>query len=144
MSSVAKRGSNVKVHYTGTLEDGTVFDSSEGKDALAFAVGAGQVIDGFDEAVVGMAVGEKKEVHIPIEKAYGLRNDELMMTVPIEQVPEDLKPEIGDRLEVGGPDGSALRVVVMDITDEDIILDGNPPLAGQALNFAIELVELDF
>lgn len=144
MSSVAKRGSNVKVHYTGTLEDGTVFDSSEGKDALSFDVGAGQVIDGFDEAVVGMAVGDKKTVHIPVEKAYGLRNDELLMTVPIEQVPEDLKPELGDRLEVGGPDGSVLRVVVLDITDENIILDGNPPLAGQALNFAIELVELDF
>lgn len=144
MSSVAKRGSNVKVHYTGTLEDGTVFDSSEGKETLSFAVGAGQVIDGFDEALVGMAVGDKKTVHIPVEKAYGLRNDELLMTVPIEQVPEDLKPELGDRLEVGGPDGSVLRVVVLDITEEDIILDGNPPLAGQPLNFAIELVELDF
>ena len=139
--SEVRRGDNVKVHYTGTLEDGTVFDSSDGKDPLEFAVGSGQVIPGFDEAMVGMTVGEKKTVHIPVEKAYGERNDSMVITAPIEQVPPDLEPEIGMLLEVGGPNGEIMRVKVVEINEKEIILDANPPLAGKALTFAIELIE---
>jgi peptidylprolyl isomerase len=136
-----RRGDNVKVHYTGKLDDGTVFDTSEGHEPLTFAVGSGQVIKGFDEAVLGMTVGETKVVHIPVEKAYGERKEELVMEVPVEQVPPDLNPEIGMRLEMGGLNGEIMRVVVKGITDTHIILDANPPLAGQALTFTLLLVD---
>ena len=135
------RGYNVKVHYTGKLNDGTVFDSSIGSEPLSFAVGSGQVIVGFDDAVMGMEVGESKVVHIPVEKAYGVRNEDMVMQVPIEQVPPDLHPEIGLRLEMGGVNGEIMRVVVTDITATHITLDANPPLAGKELTFTIELVE---
>lgn len=138
----AKRGNNVKVHYKGTFDDGTVFDSSEGGEPLAFSVGSGQVIPGFEDAVVGMEVGEKKDVHVSVEMAYGERQDELVMNVPKEQVPPDLEVEVGMRLEMGAPDGGVLRVVVVDINDDVLILDANPPLAGEPLNFHLELVEI--
>lgn len=137
----AKRGDNVKVHYTGTLEDGYVFDSSEGAEPLEFAVGSGQVIPGFDEAVIGMKVGESKTVNIPCEKAYGERNDEMIIQAPIDQIPPDLKLELGMRLEMGGINGEILRVVVAEIKDTHVTLDGNPPLAGKDLIFKLELVE---
>lgn len=137
----AKRGDNVKVHYKGTLADDTVFDSSEGNDPLEFAVGSGQVIQGFDEAVVGMKVGESKVVNIPADKAYGQRNDEMVIQAPLEQVPPDLNPEVGMQLEMGGTNGEIVRVRVVEIADTHITLDANPPLAGQDLTFAIELVE---
>jgi peptidylprolyl isomerase len=139
--SEVKRGDNVKVHYTGTLEDGSVFDSSEGGEPLAFAVGSGQVIVGFDEAVTGMKVGETKTVNIPCEKAYGERNDEMIIQAPVEQVPPDLKLELGMRLEMGGTNGEVLRVVVAEIEETHITLDANPPLAGKDLTFKLELVE---
>ena len=136
-----KKGDNVKVHYTGKLADGTVFDSSEGGEPLGFAVGSGQVIEGFEEGVLGMKVGESKVVEIPVEKAYGERNEEMVIQAPIEQVPPDLNPELGMRLEMGGANGEILRVVVTEITDTHITLDANPPLAGKDLTFEIELVE---
>lgn len=136
-----KRGDKVKVHYTGRLDDGTVFDSSEGREPLGFAVGSGQVIVGFDEAVTGMTVGESKVVQIPVEKAYGARKEELVMVVPVEQVPPDIHPEVGMRLEVGGVNGEIMRVVVTAISDSHITLDANPPLAGKDLTFTLELVE---
>lgn len=136
-----KRGDNVKVHYTGKLADGSVFDSSDGGEPLEFAVGSGQVIQGFEEGVVGMKVGESKVVEIPVAKAYGERNDEMVIQAPIEQVPPDLKPELGMRLEMGGANGEILRVVVVEITDTHITLDANPPLAGEDLTFEIELIE---
>ncbi len=136
----AMRGDNVKVHYTGKLADGTVFDSSANREPLGFAVGSGQVIVGFDEAVMGMEVGESKVVTIPVDRAYGVRNEELVIEVPIEQVPPDLKPEIGLRLEMGGLNGEIMRVVVTEITATHITLDANPPLAGKDLTFTLELV----
>jgi len=139
--SEIKKGDNVKVHYKGTLTDGTVFDSSEGKDPLEFVVGSGQVIQGFDEAMIGMKVGESKVVEIPVEKAYGERKDELMMVVPVEQVPHDLTPEVGMRLEMGGTNGEVVRVVVINVDDKDVTMDANPPLAGELLIFSIELVD---
>ncbi|WP_136796341.1 FKBP-type peptidyl-prolyl cis-trans isomerase [Desulfosediminicola ganghwensis] len=137
-----KNGDTVKVHYTGTLEDGSVFDSSEGHDPLEFTVGSGQVIAGFDNAVTGMAIGEKKSVFIPCAEAYGEANSDLVMTVPQEQVPPDLKPEVGMLLEVGGANGEVLRVTVVEVSEEVIILDANPPLAGKDLTFALELVSI--
>lgn len=136
-----KKGDNVKVHYTGKLNDGTVFDSSEGGQPLEFAVGSGQVIAGFEEGVVGMKVGESKVIEIPVEKAYGERNDAMVIQAPIEQVPPDLNPELGMRLEMGGANGEILRVVVTEITDTHITLDANPPLAGKDLTFEVEVVE---
>lgn len=135
-----KRGDTVKVHYTGSLEDGSVFDSSAGREPLQFKVGSGQVIVGFDEAVTGMAVGEKKTVLIPCSKAYGELQEDLVMTVPLIQVPPDLKLEEGMLLEVGGANGELLRVKVLEITDDAVMLDANPPLAGKDLTFALELV----
>ncbi len=136
-----RKGDNVKVHYKGTLADGTVFDSSEGREPLEFVVGSGQVIQGFDEALVGMSTGESKVVEIPVDKAYGQRRDEMVMVVPMDQVPPDLNAEVGMRLEMGGANGEIVRVVVTEISEENITLDANPPLAGQDLTFAIELVE---
>ncbi len=136
-----KRGNNVKVHYKGTLSEGSVFDSSEGRDPLEFAVGSGQVIADFDEAVLGMGVGESKTVDIPCAQAYGERNSEMAIQAPIDQMPPDLNPEVGMRLEMGGANGEILRVVVAEITETHITLDANPPLAGQDLTFQLELVE---
>jgi peptidylprolyl isomerase len=136
-----RRGDNVKVHYSGILADGTVFDSSVGREPLSLTVGSGQVIAGFDEALMGMEVGEKKTVFIPVDKAYGARNEEMVMEVPIEQVPPDLNPEIGTRLELGGMNGELIRVVVTAVTKTHITLDANPPLAGKDLTFTIEVLE---
>lgn len=138
--TVVKRGDRVQVHYTGTLDDGSVFDSSQGKEPLSFAVGSGQVIAGFDEAVLGMQPGEAKTVRIPVEKAYGERNAELVLQAPVNQIPADLNPEVGMQLEMGGANGEILRVVVTELTETHITLDANPPLAGEELTFAIELV----
>jgi peptidylprolyl isomerase len=139
----AMRGDNVQVHYTGTLDDGTVFDSSLGKEPLSFALGSGQVIAGFDEAVLGMAVGESKVVRVPKDKAYGERNEQMVMQVPIEQVPPDLQPAPGMRLEMGGAHGEIVRVVVTDITPTHITLDANAPLAGKDLTYEIELISCE-
>ncbi len=138
----ADRGDTVKIHYTGTLTDGTVFDSSDGREPLEFKVGSGHVIPGFDEAVCGMALGEKKNVHIPAAKAYGPRNEALVMSVPKAHVPPDLNPEVDQRLQMGGADGQIVYVTVTAVTAENITLDANPPLAGCDLIFDIELVAI--
>jgi len=138
----SKRGDTIQVHYTGTLADGTVFDSSEGKDPLEVQLGSGAVIPGFDEALTGMEIGEKKTITIPYENAYGPHNAEMVMQIPIDQVPEDMSPEIGDKMQVGGAAGEVMPVIILDITDDFIVLDANPPLAGQNLTFAIELVAI--
>ncbi|MBU0481140.1 MAG: peptidylprolyl isomerase [Proteobacteria bacterium] len=141
--SQAKNGDTVKIHYTGTLQDGTIFDSSAGREPLEFILGSGQVIPGFDEAVSNMKKGESKTVTIPSEKAYGPRNEELVMTAPIDQVPPDLNPEVGQQLQLGGPEGQVIVVEVIEINDQHIKLDANPPLAGKDLTFEIELVEIN-
>ena len=141
--SQAKNGDAVKIHYKGSLDDGTVFDSSEGRDPLAFTLGSGQVIAGFDEAVMGMAVGEKKSVNISADKAYGQRNEEMIIQAPRDQVPPEITPEVGQQLQMGGPNGETVVVVITEVTDEQITLDANPPLAGKDLNFDIELVSIN-
>jgi FKBP-type peptidyl-prolyl cis-trans isomerase 2 len=133
---VAADGDTVSVHYVGTLDDGEVFDSSEGREPLTFVVGEGQVIAGFDEAVRGMAVGDTKTVHIEPADAYGERRDDLLITVPAESAPEGL--EVGDRVQLG----NGAPAMVIEITDEGVTVDANHALAGQALNFEIEVVEL--
>ena len=138
----AKKGDSVKIHYTGTLADGTVFDSSAGRDPLAFTLGSGQVIVGFEEAVLGMAIGDKKTVSIPSQKAYGERNEELVIEVPLNQVPPDLKPEVDQKLQMGGPNGELVVVTVVAVTDAVVVLDANPPLAGKDLTFELELVAI--
>ena len=138
----AKKGNKVKVKYTGRLADGTVFDTSEGRPPLEVVLGSGHVIAGFDEALTGMAVGEKKTVIIPVEKAYGAYDPEKVMEVPIEQVPSDFAPEVGQKLEVGGVNGDIILVTVREINDDFIYLDANPPLAGEDLTFDLELVAI--
>lgn len=140
--SAAKSGDTVRIHYTGKLEDGTPFDSSEGRDPLEFALGGGQVIPGFDNAVEGMAVGEKKSVTVPPEEAYGPRHDQLIQDVPKSQLPDDLTPAVGMQLQTQSETGDVVRLAVTAVDDESITVDGNHPLAGKALNFDIELVEI--
>ncbi|MBU0944212.1 MAG: peptidylprolyl isomerase [Proteobacteria bacterium] len=138
----AKNGDKVQVHYKGTLKDGTVFDTSEGKPPLNVTVGSGQVIPGFDVALLGMKVGEKKTVVIAVDQAYGPHNPEMVMQLPANQIPPDLNPEIGQRLEVGGAGGEVMVVEVVDLNDEFIVLDANAPLAGKELTFELELVAI--
>lgn len=140
--STAKDGDTVHVHYKGSLEGGEVFDSSEGRDPLSFTIGNGQVIPGFEEAVLGMALNEKKNVTIPVDKAYGPRNEELILTIPREQVPPDINPEVGQKLQMQGPNNQPVVVEVTEVVEEHIKLDANPPLAGKDLIFDIELVEI--
>ena len=140
--SQASTGDTVRVHYTGKLDDGSQFDSSAGREPLEFAIGSGQVIPGFDAAVAGMNVGESRSVRIPAEDAYGARQDELISEVPRSALPADLEPTVGMPLQAQGPDGRVMRLMVVAVADESFTVDGNHPLAGQALNFDIELVEI--
>ena len=138
----AKSGDTVRIHYTGTLDDGTQFDSSAGRDPLEFALGGGQVIPGFDKAVDGMTVGDSKTVTIPPEDAYGQRHDQLVQQVPRTALPEDMEPAVGMHLQSQSPDGQVMNLVVAEVGEESVMLDANHPLAGQALTFSIELVEI--
>lgn len=138
--SQAKPGDTVSIHYTGTLEDGTQFDSSQGREPLEFEVGSGQVIPGFDKAVEGMTVGDSKNVRIEADDAYGERHEQLVQEVERSMLPDNLEPETGMALQSNSPDGQVMQFVVTDVTDETITVDANHPLAGQALTFAIELV----
>ena len=138
----AKAGDNVKVHYTGTLEDGTQFDSSRGVEPLQFTLGSGQVIIGFDEAITGMEPGEKKNVTIPAARAYGQRNEDMVITAPRNQIPADITPQVGQQLQLAGPNNQPIVVKITEVTDEHVRLDANPPLAGRDLTFELELVEI--
>jgi peptidylprolyl isomerase len=138
----AKKGDKVQVNYKGYLEDGTIFDSSEGKPPLDVTLGSGMVIPGFDAALTGMEVGDKKTVKIPMDQAYGPHNAEMVMQIPIDQVPADLNPEIGQKLQVGGTGGEEMMAEVIDVTDDFVVLDVNPPLAGKDLTFDLELVAI--
>lgn len=139
-----KKGDKIKIEYEGTLDDGSVFDSSEkhGKP-LEFEAGSGKVIKGFDEAVIGMEVGEEKKVHITKDKAYGDRKEELVKKAPKEQFPKDKKVEPGMMLAVGLPNGAQLPAVVTDVKENEVTIDMNHPLAGKDLNFKIKVVEIE-
>lgn len=138
----AKTGDTVRVHYTGTLDDGSVFDSSEGREPLEFTVGAGQVIAGFDEAVTGMRPGEEKEVTIPSDQAYGEPRSDLVLVVDRGQFPPELDPQPGQQLQVSQGDQSFV-VTVKEVSEDAVVLDANHPLAGEDLTFQLRLVEID-
>ncbi len=142
MANEAKNGDTVHVHYTGRLESGEVFDTSEGGEPLEFEVGAGQVIPGFDDAVRGMNVGDKKTINIQSDDAYGPRVDSLVQAVPREGMNlGEIEPEVGMNLLMQLPDGNQIPVAITDVTDTHITLDANHPLAGHDLTFDIERVE---
>jgi len=140
--AAAESGDTVRVHYTGRLADGTVFDSSEGREPLEFTLGEQQVITGFDRAVSGMQVGESVTVAIPVDDAYGRHRDNLVIQVDQSQFPADIKPEVGLSLRMQQPDGSTVRVRITALEAGKVTLDANHPLAGEDLVFDIELVEI--
>ena len=140
--SQAKAGDTVKIHYTGTLDDGTEFDSSRGREPLEFELGSGQVIPGFDQAVDGMTVGERQTVNIPAAEAYGERQDDMVQEVPKSALPPDMEPEVGMALGARSQTGAEMRLTVTAVDEDTITVDGNHPLAGKALNFDIELVSI--
>ncbi|GFM37219.1 FKBP-type peptidyl-prolyl cis-trans isomerase [Desulfovibrio psychrotolerans] len=137
----AKDGDSVKVHYTGTLSDGTVFDSSRDGEPLEFTLGSGMLIPGFEAAVIGMSVGDATKVSIAPENAYGSVNEELVLDIPRSQVPPHISPEVGMMLQLQTDDGM-MEVVITSVTDDAIVLDANHPLAGQELTFEIEVMEI--
>ena len=137
-----KTGDTVRIHYTGTLNDGTPFDSSSGRDPLEFTVGSGQIIPGPEKAIPGMAVGEKKTVEVPAEDAYGAVQPEARQTVPRTEIPDHIPLELGTPLQVQTPTGQVVQVTVAEVSDSEVTLDANHPLAGKDLTFAIELVEI--
>jgi len=140
--SEAKSGDTVTIHYTGTLEDGTQFDSSEGRDPLEFQLGSGQVIPGFDKAVEGMSVGEEKSVTITSDDAYGPHNEQMVQEVPKNALPANIEPEKGMALQAQGQDGQPINLTVTEVGEESITVDANHPLAGKDLKFDIELVDI--
>lgn len=141
MSKVEK-GSKVKVHYTGKLADGSVFDSSEGREPLEFEVGAGMMIAGFDKGVEGMSKDENKTIVIPAAEAYGEYNNELVFDISKNQLPPDLQPEIGMELMSQQPNGQQMVVTVKEVKDEGIVIDANHKLAGKELTFNVKVVEI--
>jgi peptidylprolyl isomerase len=141
--STAKNGDSVKVHYTGKLLSGEQFDSSAGREPLEFTVGAGQMIKGFDAAIPGMAVGDKKTINIPAAEGYGERNEQAVIPFPKENVPADMKLEPGMQLTLSDQNGHPVPVVVIEVKDDVVVLDANHFLAGQELVFDIELVSIN-
>lgn len=135
-------GDTVKVHYTGTFDNDEVFDSSKGREPLAFKTGAGMMIQGFDEAVIGMEVGDVKTVTLEPSQAYGERSDDHVVDMPKEQVPEDIDLQVGLQLQLQDNQGHIIPVTVTSVGDETVTLDANHPLAGKSLTFEIELVEV--
>lgn len=140
--SIAKDGDTVKVHYTGTLENGEIFDTSKEKEPLEFTLGQGQLIPGFEKAVIGLNVGDTTTINIPSAEAYGEVRDDLVINVPKDQLPGDVEPQVGMQLQVNQPDGQPIPVRVTDITETELQLDANHPLAGKDLVFEIELVNV--
>jgi peptidylprolyl isomerase len=140
--SQAKLGDTVSVHYTGRLEDGTVFDSSEGGQPLEFALGAGNVIPGFEKAVLGMSPGDSKTMTIPSDDAYGPYFEERVLVVDRQQIPPELPVDVGGQLQLQQEGGMVIPVVITDITEAEVTLDANHPLAGEDLTFDIRLVAI--
>jgi peptidylprolyl isomerase len=140
--SQAKLGDTVSVHYTGRLEDGTVFDSSEGGQPLEFALGSGNVIPGFEKAVLGMSPGDSKTMTIPSDDAYGPYFEERVLVVDRQQIPPELPVDVGGQLQIQQEGGMVIPVVITDITEAEVTLDANHPLAGEDLTFDIRLVAI--
>lgn len=138
-----KANDKVKVHYKGTLSNGVVFDSSEGKDPLEFTLGTGQIIPGFENGIIGMEVEESKTINVPAAEAYGEPKEELIQEVPKAQLPEEIKPEVGMQLMSQAPNGQQIPLVITEVKEESIIIDANHPLAGKDLTFEVTLVSID-
>lgn len=138
----AKLGDTVKVHYTGKLDDGTVFDSSVDRDPLEFTIGSGMIIPGFEQAVVGMTPGDSKTELIPTDQAYGPHQEDMVVVVDRQQMPTEIEPEVGQQLQIQQPTGQVIPVVVTEVSGSAVTLDANHPLAGEDLTFDIELVEI--
>ena len=141
--SKVKDGDTVKVHYTGKLENGDVFDSSREKEPFEFTVGNKAVIPGFEKGLVGMGVGDTKTIEIPPEEAYGTKQDELVVVVNKTEFPEDITPSVGQRLQIKQQDGNPVVVTITDLTEDSVTLDANHPLAGYTLFFEVEIVDID-
>lgn len=140
--SKAKEGDRVKVHYSGFLEDGTIFDSSLKREPLEFTLGTGMVIPGFERAILGMGVGDDKTVQIEAADGYGTYNSELIAEVPLSMLPQDINPEVGLQLNVRTRDGKQKIVSIAEVKDESLVLDANHVLAGKDLIFEIKLVDI--
>lgn len=140
--SQAKTKDKVTVHYTGKLDDGTVFDTSRDRQPLEFTIGAGQVIPGFENSVVGMAEGDNKSVTVQPQEAYGNVRDDLIIDVNKSDIPANLEVKVGQQLQINRPDGQTIPVLVSNVTDDKVTLDANHPLAGKTLTFEIELVKI--
>ncbi|NOX47161.1 MAG: peptidylprolyl isomerase [Chlorobi bacterium] len=138
-----KNNDKVKVHYTGKLTDGQIFDSSINREPLEFTVGTGQMIPGFDKGVLDMGLNEKKTLKIAAAEAYGETREDLKQEVPRQHLPEDLKPEVGMALASQTPDGHQMQFVVTEVKEETIVVDANHPLAGKELSFEVEVVAIN-
>lgn len=138
----AQQGDTVAVHYTGTLDNGDVFDSSRGREPLEFQVGGGQVIPGFDQAVQGLEIGETRQIRLEGEQAYGDPREDLLIDVPAEQFPDEAKPAVGQQVQVQVAPGQNRVATIAAVEDDSVKLDLNHPLAGKALIFDVELVEI--
>ena len=139
---VTKSGDQVKVHYTGKLDSGEVFDSTEKKGPLTFTIGEGTVIPGFEQAIVGMTPGESKTEKVPADKAFGPHRKELVVEVDREKIPADVQLEVGKSYQIPQPDGKTTEVIATDVTESKVILDANHPLAGKNLLLHIQLLEI--
>ena len=138
----AKTGDTVKVHYTGKLDDGTIFDTSADREPLEFTIGKGQLIPDFEQAVIGMNPDESKTIQIPSDKAYGPYREDMVMKVERERLPADLEPKVDQKLQMRHPNGQATVVTVIEVNESQVTLDGNHPLAGKDLTFDIQLTEI--
>ncbi|MEB3357120.1 MAG: peptidylprolyl isomerase [Synechococcales bacterium] len=139
----AQQGDKVLVHYTGKLEDGTVFDTSDNRDPLQFSIGSGNVIPGFEAAVIGMSPGDSKTTTIPSAQAYGPYREDMVVQIDRQQVPSEIPLEIGQRLQIQQQGGQAIPVTITAMSDAAVTLDANHPLAGENLTFDIKLVDLE-
>lgn len=143
MSDTVKNQSLVKIHYVGKFEDGTVFESSYGGDPLEFTVGSGEIIPGIDEGIIGMTVGERRNITVPPEKGYGLHNQRLVVEIPRDQLPLSLNPQVGQVIGAETPAGEQMLVTITEVTPDRITIDANHPLAGKTLQFEVELVAVE-
>ena len=140
--SVIESGSKVKVHYTGSLESGEVFDSSEGREPLEFTMGQGMLIPGFENAILGLKVGDETTTNIPSAEAYGDHNPEMVITVAKDQLPAEMEAVVGMGLQLNQPNGQPIPCVISAVEGDDVTIDTNHPLAGKDLTFKIEVVEI--
>ena len=140
--SKAKSGDTVKLHYTGKLEDGKVFDTSRERDPLEFTIGSGNIMPGIEEGVIGMETGDTKAIEIPAEEAFGVRRKELVVEVEKNEFPSYITPTVGQRLQIQQKDKDPIIVIITDVNEDTITLDANHPLAGYTLFFEVELLEI--